>query len=85
MNKDYTKIKLRDFRRNLTQLKDSGQVYEVTQRGATLAYFVPATYKMRLETKNTTNNKEFLKALEDLAKCKIEFKKPKKIIKSYKD
>lgn len=50
-NKDYTKINLRDFRHNLTDLKDSlrdGEVYEVLDRGNTLAYFVPAQYEMQL-------------------------------------
>ena len=35
-NKEYTKINLRDFRHNLTQLKDSieaGMIYEVYDRG----------------------------------------------------
>ena len=66
MNKDYTKIKLRDFRKNLTQLKDSldsGQIYEVIDRGVSLAYFVPSRYKMKLETKRDKKHEDFIKAL----------------------
>lgn len=68
MKKDYKKINLRDFRHNLTQLKDSlntGQVYEVMDRGQTLAYFIPSTYQVKLKKKNKQRG-EFKKALLDI-------------------
>jgi antitoxin (DNA-binding transcriptional repressor) of toxin-antitoxin stability system len=43
-NKDYTKINLRDFRHNLTQVKDSlssGEMFEVLEKGSPIGYFIP--------------------------------------------
>lgn len=57
MNKDYTKIKLRDFRKNLSQLKDSlavGEVFQVIERGKPFAYFVPAEYEVKLKKKKVS-------------------------------
>lgn len=53
-NREYTKINLRDFRHNLTQLKDSlasGEVYEVVEKGNPLGYFVPFQYDIKLKEK----------------------------------
>lgn len=69
-NKDYTKIKLRDFRHNLSQLKDSlsyGQVYEITEKGKSLAYFIPSSYEVKLQKKKSSR-KEILEALDRLQK-----------------
>lgn len=66
MNKDYTKIKLRDFRKNLTQLKDSlaaGEIYEVVERGRPLGYFVSTDYEIKKKKTASMN-----KTLYDLLK-----------------
>ena len=54
LNMEYKKINLRNFRHNLTQVKDSlnaGQAYEVLERGKTIAYFIPAEYKVEIRKK----------------------------------
>lgn len=51
--KEYTKINLRDFRHNLTQLKDSieaGMIYQITEKGSPLAYFIPVQYDIDVKT-----------------------------------
>ncbi len=68
-NKDYTKINLRDFRHNLSQLKDSlsyGQVYEITEKGKSLAYFIPSSYEVKLEKKKSTT-KEILELIDQIS------------------
>lgn len=85
MEKDYKKINLRDFRHNLTQLKDSlntGQVYEVIDRGRTLAYFIPSTYQVKLKKKDKQQG-EFKKALIDVMGT-IDLKDEVKEEKDYK-
>ncbi|MCK9368877.1 hypothetical protein M0R04_02765 [Candidatus Dojkabacteria bacterium] len=85
-NKDYTKIKLRDFRKNLTQLKDGlafGVKYEVLERGKSIGYFIPSQYEITLK-KKVISQEDFNKILNEVA-GKFEFKKPKKKVKSYKD
>lgn len=66
-NKKYTKINLRDFRHNLTQLKDSieaGVIYEVAEKGSPLAYFIPVQYNIKIEKNNKDLTQEsFKKAL----------------------
>ncbi|HKM20309.1 MAG TPA: hypothetical protein VJY47_03795 [Candidatus Dojkabacteria bacterium] len=66
-NKEYTKINLRDFRHNLTQLKDSlqaGMIYEVTEKGSPLAYFIPTQYDIQVkESKKGLSQESFIKAL----------------------
>lgn len=67
---EYKKINLRKFRHNLTQLKDSlesGQAYEVIERGQPLAYFIPADYKVTLEKKNS--KKDVKKILNNAVGC----------------
>lgn len=42
---EYTEISLRDFRHSLGSLKNTlkyGKLYKITERGKSLAYFVPA-------------------------------------------
>ncbi len=72
MEDQYKKINLRDFRYNLTQLKDSlnaGQAYEVIDRGQTLAYFIPPRYKIKLIEKKKLSKEDFKKILEDAIGC----------------
>ena len=64
LNMEYKKINLRKFRQELTQVKDSGQAYEVLERGKPLAYFIPATYQVNIKKK--TSKKEYEKILNDL-------------------
>ena len=70
LNMKYKKINLRNFRHNLTQLKDSleaGQAYEVLERGKPLAYFIPAKYKIEVKKKRT--DKDVKKILEEAIGC----------------
>lgn len=86
MNKDYTKIKLRDFRHKLTQLKNSlasGEIYQVTEKGVPLAYFVPADYELELKRKKLDQVK-FIDLLNQIA-GKIELKDEVKHYKNIKD
>lgn len=72
MDKDYTKINLRDFRHNLTQLKDAmeaGFVYEVMKKGKTFGYFVPAKYEIEIKEKKKIDREAFQRALEDAIGC----------------
>ena len=69
MKKEYKKINLRDFRHNLTQLKDSlnaGQIYEVIDRGETLAYFIPPKYEVKIVKKKDRKQEEFKKIFLDV-------------------
>jgi antitoxin (DNA-binding transcriptional repressor) of toxin-antitoxin stability system len=71
MNIQYKKINLRNFRQNLTQLKDSlnaGQAYEVIDRGKTLAYFIPSEYKVNVD-KKTESSEEIEKILTEAIGC----------------
>lgn len=65
--REYTKINLRDFRHNLTQLKDSieaGMIYQVTEKGSPLAYFIPVQYDIDVKTsKKGLTQETFVKAL----------------------
>jgi antitoxin (DNA-binding transcriptional repressor) of toxin-antitoxin stability system len=69
-NKDYTKVNLREFRHNLSQLKDSlsyGQMYEVTEKGKSIAYFIPSEYEVKVVKKKSKNStEEFFKAVKEL-------------------
>jgi len=72
MEKEYKKINLRDFRHNLTQLKDSlsaGQVYEVIDRGETLAYFIPPKYEIKLKKDSSFKNTNVENILKDVIGC----------------
>lgn len=81
MNIEYKKINLRNFRHNLTQLKDSlnaGQAYEVIDRGKTLAYFIPSEYHISLTNKGEKLQEEYSKKISSLFGCvKISEKKKK--------
>lgn len=80
MNIEYKKINLRNFRRNLTQLKDSlnaGQAYEVIDRGKTLAYFIPSEYDVSV-SKKTKSDEEIEKILSEAIGCVHMSKKKKK-------
>ena len=64
LNMEYKKINLRKFRHDLTKVKDSGQAYEVLERGKPLAYFIPTTYQ--IDIKKKTSKKDFEKILNDV-------------------
>ena len=68
-NTNYKKISLRDFRHNLTQLKDSlaaGQIYEVTDRNNPFGYFIPNGYEFTVTKKQKLNQDDFHKIMKEL-------------------
>lgn len=74
-NKDFTKINLRDFRYNLSQLKDAlakGEVFQVIERGNPIAYFISAKYE--IELKNKKISQEVYKKLLNEIKGRFELK-----------
>ena len=80
MNIEYKKINLRNFRQNLTQLKDSlnaGQAYEVIDRGKTLAYFIPSEYEIKVN-KKTKSTEEIERVLTEAIGCVHMSEKKKK-------
>ena len=80
MNIEYKKINLRNFRQNLTQLKDSlnaGQAYEVIDRGKTLAYFIPSEYEVKVN-KKTKRTEEIERILTEAIGCVHMSEKKKK-------
>jgi len=80
MNIEYKKINLRNFRQNLTQLKDSlnaGQAYEVIDRGKTLAYFIPYEYEVKVN-KKTKSTEEIERILTEAIGCVHMSEKKKK-------
>ena len=80
MNIEYKKINLRNFRQNLTQLKDSlnaGQAYEVIDRGKTLAYFIPSEYEVKVN-KKTKSAEEIERILTEAIGCVHMSEKKKK-------
>ncbi len=80
MNIEYKKINLRNFRQNLTQLKDSlnaGQAYEVIDRGKTLAYFIPSEYEVKVD-KKTKSTEEIERVLTEAIGCVHMSEKKKK-------
>jgi len=80
MNIEYKKINLRNFRQNLTQLKDSlnaGQAYEVIDRGKTLAYFIPSEYEVKVD-KKTKSTEEIERILTEAIGCVHMSEKKKK-------
>lgn len=80
MNTQYKKINLRNFRHNLTQLKDSlnaGQAYEVIDRGKTLAYFIPSDYEVKIQKKKKSNE-DIEKILKEAIGCVPMSEKKKK-------
>jgi len=63
-NKNYTKINLRNFRHNLTRVKDSltsGQMYEVLEKGSPIGYFIPAQFDIKISKKKEISQEEFRK------------------------
>lgn len=66
-NKDYKKVNLRDFRHNMTELRDSGHVYEVMKKGDLFGYFVPARYEVEVKDKRNASKKEFQKILKNIS------------------
>lgn len=61
-NKEYTKINLRDFRHNLTQLKDS--LVEIYEKGTLIGYYIPEEYTVQIKRKqNKLTQESFKKAL----------------------
>ncbi len=87
-SKDYKKINLRDFRHNLTQLKDSladGQVYEVIEKGNPIGYFVPSQYDIKLKEKlkKPQSDKTLFEILEPM-RGKFELKDEIKHFTDYK-
>ncbi len=66
--KNYTKINLRDFRHNLTKLKDSieaGEIFQVVEKGNPLAYFVSAKYEIQIEkSERGLTQEDFKEALK---------------------
>jgi antitoxin (DNA-binding transcriptional repressor) of toxin-antitoxin stability system len=86
-NKDYKKINLRNFRHNLTQVKDSlssGEMYEVLEKGNPVGYFIPAHFDIAVSKKKSTSKQELKKAILSLSKG-IEFKDEVKECKDYKE
>ena len=75
LNMEYKKINLRKFRHNLTQIKDSGQAYEVLDRGKPLAYFIPSKYE--IEVKKRTSKKDVSEILDKAIGC-VEMTKKEK-------
>jgi antitoxin (DNA-binding transcriptional repressor) of toxin-antitoxin stability system len=62
---EYKKVNLRKFRQELTQIKDSGQAYEVLERGKPLAYFIPAKYDVQVENEDE-KQKRYEKVTKEL-------------------
>ena len=85
--KDYTKINLRNFRHNLTQVKDSlssGQMYEVLEKGSPIGYFIPAQFDIKVSKKNNVSQEEWRRIVKSVAGC-AEFKDEVKDCKDYKE
>lgn len=86
-NKEYKKINLRNFRHNLTQVKDSlasGEMYEVLEKGSAIGYFIPAQFDIKITKKKNIPQEEFRNAVLGLAEG-IEFKDEVKDCKDYKE
>lgn len=65
-NKEYTKINLRDFRHNLTQLKDSieaGIIYEVYDRGIPSFICASTEHLLSIKQKKEKSAKDFERML----------------------
>lgn len=60
--KEYTKINLREFRHNLTQLKDS--LVRIYEKGSPIGYYIPEEYTVQIKRKREKLTQEsFKKAL----------------------
>lgn len=85
-NIEYKKIKLRDFRHNLTQLKDSllaGEVYEVTEKGSPIAYFIPAQYKVAIKKEKKELTAEIFEKILAMPTNKINLPEDLDVDKEY--
>jgi len=61
-NKEYTKINLRDFRHNLTQLKDSieaGTVFEIYEKNVPIFICASRHYELKPLTEDEQTPEEF--------------------------
>jgi len=86
-DKPYKKINLRNFRHNLTQVKDSltsGEMYEVLEKGNPVGYFIPAHFDIKITKKKDISQKEWEDLVRSLAGA-FEFKDEVKDSKNYKD
>jgi len=83
-NMKYKKINLRDFRNNLTQLRDSGQAYTIFKKGVPFAYFIPSEYEVKV-TKKKITQEEFCKILDSMTSHGVELKDEVKGEDSYKE
>jgi antitoxin (DNA-binding transcriptional repressor) of toxin-antitoxin stability system len=86
-NKDYKKINLRNFRHNLTQVKDSlasGEMYEVLEKGSPIGYFIPAHFDVKVSKKKKYTQEDYQRALLGLIGC-TEYKDEVKDAKNYKE
>ena len=72
-NMEYKKINLRDFRNNLTHLRDSGQAYTIFKKGVPFAYFIPSEYEVKV-TKKKVTQEEFCEILDSIAANRTELK-----------
>ena len=70
---DNLKVNLRDFRINLTKLRETGLVYTVMKRGEPYGYFVPSTYD--IEVKKKISQDAFKKILDDIRKNSVKLPK----------
>ena len=61
-NKEYTKINLRDFRHNLTQLKDS--LVRIYEKGIPIGCYIPEQYEVKIESKQEIRREQMRKALQ---------------------
>jgi len=81
---EYKKINLRDFRNNLTQLRDSGQAYTIFKKGILFAYFIPSEYEVKI-TKKNVSRRRFTEILDSMTSHGVEFKDEVRGEDSYKD
>ena len=74
---EYKKINLRDFRHNLTQVRESGLAYTVLKKGEVYGYFIPSNseYKVNIVKKQKSDKqKSFEEVLKYFEENPIPFK-----------
>jgi hypothetical protein len=85
-NMEYKKINLRDFRHNLSEVRDSGYAYTILKKGEVYGYFVPAEYEIQISKKKSEMTQErFREILENIRKHPFEFKDEVKDAKDGKE
>lgn len=85
-NMEYKKINLRDFRNNLSEVRDSGYAYTILKKGEVYGYFVPAEYDIEIKHKDgAVSREEFFEILERFRKHPLEFKDEVKDAKTVKE